>query len=441
MRARCWNHVGNNSVSDRRPADSPGFCRDCLSDAAAKAMRCAECGSPRMVRHRSLGTLTLAHIDCDAFYATVEKRDNPDIADKPVIIGGGKRGVVSAACYIARTYGVRSAMPMFKALDLCPSAVVVRPDMAKYVRVGREVRHAMMALTPLVEPLSIDEAFLDLSGTELVHGMIPAKVLARFATQVERDIGITVSVGLSVNKFLAKIASDIDKPRGFAALDQEEAREMLADRPVGFIYGVGPASQEKLSQRGFRLIKDLQRADETDLMKQFGPEGRRLWRLARGIDERKVVADRGAKTISNETTLETDVRDFATLEKILWRLCEKVSSRLKSGDLSGSTITLKLKTADFRQRTRSQSLQVPTQLATRIFATVREMLSREIDGTAFRLIGAGVSALKPGAEADGQDLLDRRSAHAERAMDNVRKKFGNAAVIRGIAYDGPAKAE
>ena len=441
MRARCWNHVGNDSVSDRPPADSPGFCRDCLSDAAAKAMRCAECGSPRMVRHRSLRTLTLAHIDCDAFYATVEKRDNPDIADKPVIIGGGKRGVVSAACYIARTYGVRSAMPMFKALDLCPSAVVVRPDMAKYVRVGREVRHAMMALTPLVEPLSIDEAFLDLSGTELVHGMIPAKVLARFATQVERDIGITVSVGLSVNKFLAKIASDLDKPRGFAALDQEEAREMLADRPVGFIYGVGPASQEKLSQRGFRLIKDLQRADETDLMKQFGPEGRRLWRLARGIDERKVVADRGAKTISNETTLETDVRDFATLEKILWRLCEKVSSRLKSGDLSGSTITLKLKTADFRQRTLSQSLQVPTQLATRIFATVREMLSREIDGTAFRLIGAGVSALKPGAEADGQDLLDRRSAHAERAMDNVRKKFGNAAVIRGIAYDGPAKAE
>ncbi|EKS38838.1 hypothetical protein HMPREF9696_01307 [Afipia clevelandensis ATCC 49720] len=404
-------------------------------------MRCAACGSPRLVRHRTLGALALAHVDCDAFYATVEKRDNPDIADKPVIVGGGKRGVVSAACYIARTYGVRSAMPMFKALDLCPSAVVVRPDMAKYVRVGREVRQAMLALTPLVEPLSIDEAFLDLSGTELVHGMIPAKVLARFASTIERELGITISVGLSVNKFLAKIASDLDKPRGFAALDQDEAREMLAERPVGFIYGVGPASQEKLAQRGFRLIKDLQRADETDLMRQFGPEGRRLWRLARGMDDRKVVADRGAKTISNETTLETDVRDFATLEKILWRLCEKVSSRLKSGDLSGSTITLKLKTADFRQRTRSQSLQVPTQLATRIFATVREMLAREIDGTAFRLIGAGVSALRPGAEADDQDLLDRRSAHAERAMDNVRKKFGNAAVMRGIAYDGPAKAD
>ncbi|TXJ09241.1 MAG: DNA polymerase IV [Afipia sp.] len=428
-------------MNDHPPAVSPAFCRDCLSDAAAKAMRCAECGSPRLLRHRTLGALALAHIDCDAFYATVEKRDNPDIADKPVIVGGGKRGVVSAACYIARTYGVRSAMPMFKALDLCPSAVVVRPDMAKYVRVGREVRQAMLALTPLVEPLSIDEAFLDLRGTELVHGMIPAKVLARFASMVERELGITVSVGLSVNKFLAKIASDLDKPRGFATLDQDEAREMLAERPVGFIYGVGPASQEKLAQRGFRLIKDLQHADETDLMKQFGPEGRRLWRLARGVDDRKVVADRGAKTISNETTLESDIRDFPTLEKILWRLCERVSARLKSGNLSGSTITLKLKTADFRQRTRSQSLQVPTQLATRIFSTVREMLSREIDGTAFRLIGAGVSALKPGAEADDQDLLDRRSAHAERAMDDVRKKFGNAAVMRGIAYDGPAKAE
>lgn len=417
------------------------FCRDCLGNLDIKVKRCSHCGSPRLVRHRTLPALTLAHIDCDAFYATVEKRDNPEIADKPVIIGGGKRGVVSAACYIARTYGVRSAMPMFRALDLCPNAVVIGPDMAKYVRVGREVRHAMQALTPLVEPLSIDEAFLDLAGTQRVHGMIPAKVLAKFARDVERDIGITVSVGLSCNKFLAKIASDLDKPRGFAALDQEEAREMLADKPVGFIYGVGPATQEKLVQRGFRLIADLQRADETDLMKQFAGEGRRLWRLARGIDDRLVVPDRGAKTISSETTFETDVRDFATLEKILWRLCEKTSARLKTSELSGCTITLKLKTADFRQRTRSQSIQTPTQLAAKIFAVTREMLTKEIDGTAFRLMGAGVSALRPGSQANDADMLDRRSAHAERAMDSLRKKFGNAAVIRGIAFDGPEKPE
>jgi DNA polymerase-4 len=422
-------------------ADGPRcFCRDCLADLDFAARRCGACGSPRLVRHRALPSLHLAHIDCDAFYATVEKRDNPELADKPLIIGGGKRGVVAAACYISRTFGVRSAMPMFKALALCPQAVVIRPDMAKYVRVGREVRHAMQALTPLVEPLSIDEAFLDLGGTARVHGMMPAKVLARFARDVERNIGITVSVGLSCNKFLAKIASDLDKPRGFAALDQEEAHALLAEKPVGFIFGVGPATQERLVQRGFRTIADLQRADEIELMKQFSTEGARLWRLARGIDDRKVVADRGAKTISSETTFETDIRDFATLERLLWRLSEKVSARLKTANLAGSTITLKLKTADFRQRTRSQTVHSPTQLAAKIFATSREMLAKEIDGTAFRLMGTGVSALKPGSVADDTDMLDRRSAHAERAMDDLRKKFGSAAVMRGIAYEGPEKA-
>ena len=417
------------------------FCRDCLGDLEASARRCSDCGSPRLVRHRALARLAIAHIDCDAFYATVEKRDNPDIADKPVIIGGGKRGVVSAACYIARTYGVRSAMPMFKALALCPSATVIRPDMAKYVRVGREVRQAMLALTPLVEPLSIDEAFLDLSGTERVHRMIPAKVLARFALDVERDIGITVSVGLSCNKFLAKVASDLDKPRGFATLDQEDACAMLKEKPVGFIFGVGPATQERLAGRGFRTIADLQRADEADLMRQFPTDGRRLWRLARGIDGRRVEPDRGAKTISSETTFESDIRDFVTLERLLWKLSEKVSARLKNADLAGLTITLKLKTADFRQRTRSQSIAAPTQLAAKIFAVSREMLAKEIDGTAFRLMGAGVSALRKGSEADDTDMLDRRAAHAERAIDDLRKRFGAAAVIRGIAYEGPEKAE
>src|SRR6201987_4223231 len=314
------------------------FCRDCLGDLDIKARRCGECGSPRLVRHHALPSLTLAHIDCDAFYATVEKRDNPEIADKPVIIGGGKRGVVAAACYVSRPFGVRSAMPMFKALALCPHAAVIRPDRAKYVRVGREVRHAMQGVAPLVEPLSIDEAFLDLAGAQRVHGMIPAKVLARFAREVERDIGITVSVGLSCNKFLAKIASDMDKPRGFAVLDQGEARAMLADKPVGFIFGVGPATQERLSQRGFRTIADLQRADEIELMKQFSTEGRRLWRLARGIDDRSGVPDRGAKTISSETTFETDIRDFATLERLLWRLSGKGSARWDTSGLRGPNL-------------------------------------------------------------------------------------------------------
>lgn len=422
------------------PSDGPlCFCRDCLNDLSLTAPRCGGCGSPRLVRHRALPALAIAHIDCDAFYATVEKRDNPALADKPVIVGGGRRGVVLAACYTARTYGVHSAMPMFKALALCPFAAVVPPDMAKYVRIGRDVRTAMQALTPLVEPLSIDEAFLDLSGTRRVHGMIPAKVLAKFATRIECQLGITVSVGLSCNKFLAKIASDLDKPRGFAALDQEEARAMLADKPVGFIFGVGPATQQRLSERGFRTIGDLQHAGEIDMMKQFSADGRRLWRLAQGIDDRRVIADRGARTISSETTFESDTSDFATLERLLWRLSEKVSSRLKASELSGSTITLKLKTADFRRRTRSRSISVSTQLASKIFATCREMLTKEADGTAFRLMGTGVSALRTVSQAGEADMLDLRSAHAERAMDDLRKKFGSAAVIRGLAYDGPEK--
>jgi DNA polymerase-4 len=312
--------------------------------------------------------------------------------------------------------------------------------MEKYADAGREVRARMRDLTPLVEPVSIDEAFMDLSGTERLHGMAPAKALAGFAERVERELKITVSIGLACNKFLAKIASDLDKPRGFACLDQDEARAMLAEKPVGFIFGVGPATQDRLVQRGFRTIADLQKADEIDMMRQFPTEGRRLWRLARGIDDRKVVADRGAKTISSETTFETDIRDFATLEKILWRLCEKTSSRLKGAELAGSTVTLKLKTADFRQRTRSQSIAAPTQLASKIFGICREMLAREIDGTAFRLMGAGVSALRAGSADDDTDMLDRRAAHAERAIDGLRKKFGNAAVIRGLAYEGPEKS-
>ena len=415
------------------------FCRDCLSDLALAARRCGECGSPRLVRHHALPALSLAHIDCDAFYATVEKRDNPDIADKPVIIGGGKRGVVSAACYIARTYGVRSAMPMFKALALCPQATVIGPDMAKYVRVGREVRRAMQALTPLVEPLSIDEAFLDLTGTERVHGMMPAKVLARFARDVEREVGITVSVGLSCNKFLAKIASDLDKPRGFAVLDQQDARAMLADKPVGFIFGVGPATQERLAQRGFRTIADLQRADELDLMKQFPSDGRRLARLARGIDTPKVSADRETKSVSAETTFEHDIADFRSLERILWSQAEEVSARLKAKALSGATVTLKLKTADFKIRTRARSLGSATQLAGKIFAAARGLLEREADGTKFRLLGVGASALTTAEEADPADFVDGRAAEAEYAVDRVRARFGDGALIRGLAFDGPEK--
>ena len=411
------------------------FCRDCLAEVLQAATRCPACHSPRIARHPELDRLTIAHVDCDAFYATIEKRDDPALRDKPVIVGGGKRGVVAAACYVARTYGIRSAMPMFEAKRRCPDAVVVKPNMAKYVHVGRAVRKAMFALTPLVEPLSIDEAFLDLTGTDRLHGMSAAKVLARFAGQVERDLGITVSIGLSANKFLAKIASDMDKPRGFAVLGQDEAVTFLAGKLVGFIYGVGAVSAAKLAADGYKLIADLQRAREHDLTRRYGEEGARLWRLARGIDTRTVNPERDTKSISAETTFDRDTSEFRVLEQTLWELTEQVSRRLKANVLAGSTVTLKLKSTDFKIRTRSRSLGSPTQLAARIFAAGRDLLTHEVGTTRFRLIGIGLSHLEDAVGDDLADLIDRRAADAEHAVDRLRVKFGRGAVVRGLVLD------
>ena len=414
------------------------FCRDCLADVPERGVRCTGCGSPRVVCHGELERMAIAHVDCDAFYATIEKHDDPSLADRPVIVGGGHRGVVATACYIARTFGVRSAMPMFEARRLCPDAHVIAPDMTKYARVGREVRAMMGELTPLIEPLSIDEAFLDLTGTQRLHGMIPAKSLARFAKRVENEIGITVSIGLSQNKFLAKIASDLDKPRGFSALGVSEAPAFLASRPATFIWGVGKTMGAALARAGFRTIGDLQGAEEAELMRRFGTEGLRLARLSRGIDMRAVNPDRETKSVSAETTLDKDVAEFRVLERKLWELCEKVSTRLKAKELAGATVTLKLKSADFNLRTRARSLGAPTQLAAKIFTAGRELLAREAGATRFRLIGIGVSALADAEEADPADLVDqhgRHSAAAEHAMDRLREKFGRAAVIRGIAFE------
>jgi DNA polymerase-4 len=417
------------------------FCRDCRADAVGKVARCTACGSPRLLRHPELNTLAVAHVDCDAFYATIEKRDDPSLADQPVIVGGRQRGVVLTACYLARSYGVHSAMPMFEARRLCPAAAVVRPDMEKYVRVGRQARELMRELTPLVEPVSIDEAFIDLAGTERLHGMSAAKALAGFAARVERDLGITVSIGLSCNKFLAKIASDLDKPRGFAVLGATDAPAFLATRPVTQIFGVGKAAEARLARDGLRSIADLQRAGSMELTRRYGAEGARLARLAFGIDDRPVRPRREAKTISAETTFDHDLADFRALELELWRLTEKVSARLKAQELAGSTVTLKLKTADFRIRTRAQSLSHPTQLAARMFAAARELLTRETDGTAFRLIGIGASGLIPADGGDFADLLDRRTAEAEHAVDRLRERFGDEAVMKGLAFERNEDAE
>lgn len=419
------------------PPDPPGLCRDCLAPAAPGAYRCTACGSPRLIAHPELHHLTIAHVDCDAFYAAIEKRDDPKLRDVPVIIGGGKRGVVSTACYLARIHGVKSAMPMFKALAACPHAVVVKPDMEKYARVGREVRRLMLELTPLVEPVSIDEAFLDLAGTERLHHATPARTLARFARRIETEIGITVSVGLAPNKFLAKIASDFEKPRGFSVIGRAEARSFLADKPVTLIWGVGNALASTLERDGIRRIGQLQAMDETDLMRRYGAMGQRLARLSRGEDARAVSPEREAKSVSAETTFEDDIADLQTLEPVLRRLAEKVSRRLKAAGVGGRTVVLKLKTQDFRTVTRNRRLADPTQLADRMFRTGHELLERECDGRRFRLIGIGVSELVDADRCDPADLVDRdaaRRALAERAMDAVRAKFGGDAVEVGLTF-------
>lgn len=414
---------------------APILCRDCLALSEDGGPRCTACGSPRVVRHAELTRLAIAHVDCDAFFAAIEKRDDPALRDVPLIIGGGRRGVVATACYIARIAGVRSAMPMFKALEACPDAVVIRPDLERYAKVGREVRRMMGELTPLVQPVSIDEAFLDLSGTERAHGAPPAQTLARFATRVEREIGISVSVGLSYNKFLAKIASDQNKPRGFTVLGRADAPAFLAEKPVTIFPGIGQRTEEKLAKAGLRRVRDLTDRSEAGLRAIVGRDAERLIRLARGEDVRAVDPVREAKSVSAETTFGADMGRYEELEPVLWRLCEKVSDRLKRQEVGGASVTLKLKDQRFRLTTRARSGLPPTQLASRLFEPARALLRAECDGRLFRLIGIGAGDLRPAAEADRGDLADPGIAtqrRIETAIDAIREKFGRDALQKGI---------
>ena len=415
------------------------LCRKCgwSTKAAGRPARCPSCGSPRLIGHEELFALSIAHVDCDAFYASIEKRDDPSLRDRPLIIGGGHRGVVSTCCYIARQSGVRSAMPMFTAKKLCPEAVVIPPNMAKYASASREIRVMMDKLTPLVEPLSIDEAFLDLTGTQALHRASPAEVLSRFSREVEEQIGVTISIGLSHNKFLAKVASDLDKPRGFAVIGKAETLDFLASKPVDMIYGVGKVFSETLRKDGYETIGQLQRAAPEDLMKRYGESGARLARLSRGDDSRAVSSDGEMKTVSAETTFNTDLSTYEELSTELLALSERLSDRLKAKAIIGDTVTLKLKSAGFRLRTRARHLMMPTQLASVLFEAGSQLLTREIDGTAFRLIGIGISGLSEAEGIDPVDLIEpevARRAAAERAMDSVRTRFGRDAVIRGKLY-------
>lgn len=409
------------------------LCRDCDFVFEGGADPCLRCGSTRLVRHAELAKLAIAHIDCDAFYASVEKRDRPELAAKPVIVGGGHRGVVAACCYIARLSGVRSAMPMFKALALCPDAVVIHPDMTKYAAASRQIRGLMADLTPLVQPLSIDEAVLDLAGTEALHAAPPAAVLSRFARAVEREAGVTVSVGLAANRLLAKLAAERDKPRGFAVLGSEAAA-VLASEPVTILPGVGAALAKKLASHGITRIGQLAALSPRQARAQFGDDGPDLVARASLVDTRRVDPVREAKSISAETTFDDDISDFSSLARELYPLCEKLGRRLKVAGFAAGGLTLKLKTARFQIQTRAVHLAFPTQVPETIFGAAAEILRRAADGTSYRLIGIGAASLVPPELADRGDLVDRdapRRAARQEAIDALRHRFGATIIRRG----------
>lgn len=431
------------SLVTSRPRSVSAICRQCRTSYEQRPPgRCKICGTPRFVSHDELHELSIAHLDCDAFYATVEKRDNPSLAERPVVVGGRKRGVVAACCYIARTHGLHSAMPMYQALKLCPDAVVIPPDMAKYQRVGREVRKLMQETTPLVEPLSVDEAFLDLTGTTLLHNGSPAQTLVRLVHRIESEIGVTASVGLSYNKFLAKTASDLDKPRGFAVIGRLEALSFLALQPVGTIWGVGTAMQRRLERDGFRTIGQLRSVAEKDLIVRYGAIGQRLAHLSRGLDTRRVNPNAGAKSISTETTFTEDIVQVSALAHRLWPLCEKVAKRLKNASLLAGGITLKIKTSQFQNYTRSRRLSPPTQLAESIYRAALPLLDELVDGRRFRLIGIGTTQLVDTEEESQLSMLGEESAREAKiadAVNAVRERFGDPAILKGRNLVRPLK--
>lgn len=417
----------------------PSFCRDCSLDFRGNGNneKCQNCGSPRIVSHLEINVLNIAHIDCDAFYASIEKRDNPELNSKPLIIGGGKRGVVSTCCYIARTFGVRSAMPMFKANKLCPHAIVLPPNMKKYSAVSKEIRLIFDELTPSVEPISIDEAFIDLSGTQKLHGMYPALTLNKVAQKIENEIGITVSIGLSYNKFLAKLASDLNKPNGFSIIGQQEAKTFLSKQPISKIWGVGKVLNTKMKRAGITQISQLQKMELKKLIKDYGSMGERLYFFSRGDDSRTIKREHKVKSISNETTLEKDDGNYEYLKKLLWSLCEKVSRRLKDQHLSAKTIGLKLKTSNFRTVTRSVSIDSPTQMAEILYQHGRRLLKKECNGLEYRLIGISTSNFFDEKFSDIPDMLDptkETKVKTEKAIDKIREKFGNDIINKGRKF-------
>jgi DNA polymerase-4 len=381
----------------------------------------------------------ILHVDMDAFYASVEERDNPDLVGKPVIVGGTAegRGVVCAANYVARQYGIHSAMPAITAVRLCPQGVFLPLRMEHYAQISREIREILDRFTPLVEPLSLDEAFLDVSGCEGLFGPAP-RIGKKIKEEIRRRVHLVASVGVAPNKFLAKIASDLKKPNGFVVVDPHGIHDFLDPLPVGRLWGIGKVSSKAFQKLGITTIGQLRQLPLAILESHFGKSGRHFWQLANGIDDRRVIPDREAKSISHETTFAEDIGQLEVLREWLMEQTEQVARRLRRHQLVGRTVQLKIRFQDFSTITRSQTLREPTNITQEIWQAAAKLLTSRLPARRgpVRLLGVGVSGLESRSESqrDSRSLFDESGREKQEKLDavtdKIQERFGSTALGR-----------
>jgi len=384
---------------------------------------------------------TILHIDMDAFFAAVEQRDNPTLRGKPVAVGRSakSRGVIAAASYEARRYGIRSAMPTAEAQQHCPDLILVTPDHAKYRRVSKQIMALLAEYTPLVEQVSIDEAFLDVTGSLRLHGSA-TRIGQQIRQRISQDFQLTASVGIGPNKFVAKLASEQAKPDGLLVIEPDQVGEFLAPLPVTALWGVGENTADKLHQLGFTTIGQLQQCNVDELVAQFGKHGRRLAQLARGQDDSPIHVGRDRKSVSHEQTFAEDIKDGQFLRGKLLELSEQVGHRLRSHNLKGRTVTLKLRFSDFRTITRSTTLTESTNADQQIYRSASSLLDAvNLAQRKVRLVGIAVSNLDTGKQPQLLVTANSRKSEVDKAIDAVRERFGTASIQRArIAGDKPA---
>lgn len=381
----------------------------------------------------------IIHIDMDAFYASVEELDRPELRGKPVVVGGAAeaRGVVAAANYVARRAGIHSAMPMSRALRLCPQLIRLPVRMTRYIEISQQIRVIFGRYTPLIEPLSLDEAFMDAVASERLYGS-SEQIARRIKQEIKIELGLIASVGVGVNKFIAKIASDLDKPDGFVVVPPEQTQAFLDPLPVSRLWGVGKATHQIFDRLGVQSIQQVRQLPEAVMLDYFGNHGLQLWRLAQGIDERRVVPERQAKSISHETTFAQDINDRQALQACLMDLTEQVASRLRHVELLGRTVQLKLRFVDFKTLSRSVTLDRPSQTTEVLWRAVSSLFGQCALPQAVRLLGMGVSNLQHESERrQGQTELfatiDPRQQQLDELADKINNRYGKATLHRGLS--------